>query len=103
MLSHDITAGKSSVRKDSSLRLAVENAKDKDGYSIGGLTASDISWSSEEPGVSISDEGIVTFDDSFEMEENALKTVTVNGTIHTAVEKYDITVYSYAQAVWRTP
>lgn len=94
--SFDITAEKSSVRKDSLLQLAVENAKDKDGYSIGGLTASDISWSSEEPGVSISNEGIVTFDDSFEMEKNALKTVTVTGTINTAVAEYDITVYSYA-------
>lgn len=94
--SFDIIADKSAVRYNSTLQLTPVNARDVDGYNIGNLTASDIVWSTEEKGVIISDSGMVSFDDTFVINENATKTVTVTGTINTAVEEYKMTVYSHA-------
>ncbi|MGM9936847.1 MAG: hypothetical protein ACI38A_05840, partial [Candidatus Ornithomonoglobus sp.] len=94
--SFDITADKGAVRYNSTLQLAVENAKDANGYSIGDLTASDIEWSTDEPGVTISGSGLVSFDTGFAIGENETKTVTITGKINTASEEYTMTVYSYA-------
>ena len=93
--SFDISADKSAVKYTSSVQLTPVNAKDENGYSIGNLTAEDIAWSSDETGVIINN-GMVSFDDTFEIDENTTKTVTITGIINDVTQTYDLTVYSYA-------
>lgn len=94
--SFDITANKDFVRYNSTLQLSIENAKDKDGYNVGDLTASDIEWSTDEAGVSINTDGLVSFDSDFNIGENTTKTVKITGRINNTNEEYTMTVYSYA-------
>lgn len=93
--SFDIAPDKPFVKNTSRIQLAVTNAKDKDGYTVGNLTASDIDWSCNEAGVNISESGIVTFDAEFVIDKNSKKAVNITGKINNAVQTIAITVYSY--------
>lgn len=94
--SFDITSDKSMIKNTSTALLEVSNAKDKDGYSIGGLTASDIEWSCDDDGVSISRDGIISFDDNFVIDKNSIKEITVFGRFNNITESYTMSIYSYA-------
>lgn len=91
----EIAASKTAVRADSTVTLSPVNAKDGNGYDVGGLTASDISWSCDTTGVLIRDDGVVSFGSDFDIDKNTEKTVTVYGKINEASSTYEMLVYSY--------
>ena len=93
----EIGADKQAVKVGSTLNLYPENVQDSEGGEIEEVTASDITWSCNENGITIDANGVLTVGSGFSIDANSVKTITVTGTINTNVTATRvITVYSYA-------
>lgn len=74
--------------------LALENIADASGNPvIAGNT--DVTWSCDEPGVSVSEDGKVSLDSNFTIDDDATKDVIINASLNNVEQKYTLTVYSY--------
>ena len=94
--SFEINTDKATVKKGSTITLSPVNCTDSEGYATEAVTSSDIVWSCKENGISISTNGVMTVTSDFDINDNAVKTVTVSGMINGITAQKTITVYSYA-------
>lgn len=93
--SFDISTDKTALKKGSTIALKPVNARDKNGGEIDELTSADILWSCDDKNVNIDGSGVMTVNDSFEIEENTFVEVSVKGSINGITQTKNIKVYSY--------
>ena len=92
----DIGSDKDAVKVGAQINLYPENAVDNEGGEIEAVTASDIAWSCEDDGISISTDGVLTVSEDYEIDSNSVVSVTVKGEINGYSSEREIKVYSYA-------
>lgn len=98
--SFELSGDKTSVKgvAGATVNIDIINAKDGDGVPVLSVTNSDAEWSCDEPGVNVVD-GVVTFDNDFDMGTDETKTVTIKAEINGIEKTYNIVanIYDYYQ------
>lgn len=74
--------------------LALEDIVDAAGNPVI-ASNTDVEWSCDEPGVTFSEDGKVSLDENFVIDDDTTKDVTINASLNNVEKTYVLTVYSY--------
>lgn len=90
----DLSADKEYVKiaDDAAVTMQVSNAKAADGAPVFKMTNADFTWYTDEAGVDIDENGVVTFTDAFDAGDG-VKKIKIDGTINEVTRSYTITAH----------
>ncbi len=95
--SFDVSLAPTSVKgvSGSTTQASVVNAQDAAGTPATEIKNSDFTWSCDETGITVDENGLVTVGDDFSMGDALTKTVTINAAINGITKSASLTVYGY--------
>lgn len=95
---YGIEADKMNIKaaEGSTASLSIVDAVDAIGTPVSKVTNTDATWSCDEPGVTVSESGVVTIGSDFAMDANTTKNITVKAVLNGIEKTCTLTVYSYA-------
>ena len=93
--SYSIVPDKTLSKVGGTVNLSLEDVQSEDGIPVKTATNTDVTWSCDEAGVTISDDGVVTLS-ATEIAANTIKQVTIKGVLNGVEKTCVVRVYTYA-------
>ncbi len=97
VVDYEIATEKGGLRAEAgkTLQLNIANPVDENNNPVSGIENTDAQWSCDEPGITISQSGLVTVD-GYTLPENSIDSINVTCVLNGIEKTVSVTVYSYA-------